>query len=84
MRAEPDVRARLDATPQQIEVVRHAMLGAVQDAGGTARPAAVKGLSVAGKTGTAQYKVAGRNYRRIARGLSGSHPMINHRSQSPC
>jgi penicillin-binding protein 2 len=57
---QPDVRAHLDATPQQIEVVRHAMLGAVQDAGGTAHTAAVKGLSVAGKTGTAQYKVAGR------------------------
>jgi peptidoglycan glycosyltransferase len=42
-------------------MVRHAMLGAVQDAGGTAHPAAVKGLSVAGKTGTAQYKVAGRD-----------------------
>ncbi len=57
---QPDVRAHLSATPQQIEVVRHAMLGAVQDAGGTAHTAAVKGLSVAGKTGTAQYKVAGR------------------------
>jgi len=57
---QPDVRAHLNATPQQIEVVRHAMLGAVEDTGGTARPAAVKGLSVAGKTGTAQYKVAGK------------------------
>ena len=58
---QPDVRARLEATPQQIEVVRHAMLGAVQEASGTAHRAAVKGLSVAGKTGTAQYKVAGKD-----------------------
>ncbi|HXI85408.1 MAG TPA: penicillin-binding protein 2 [Verrucomicrobiae bacterium] len=50
---EPDVRAHLSAKPQQIEFVRQAMLGAVQS--GTARPAGVKGLSVAGKTGTAQY-----------------------------
>jgi penicillin-binding protein 2 len=57
---QPDVRAHLGATPQQIEVVRHAMLGAVQDADGTAHTAAVKGLSLAGKTGTAQYKVAGK------------------------
>jgi penicillin-binding protein 2 len=56
---QPDVRARLDATPPHIEMVRHAMLGAVQNADGTAHRAAVKGLSVAGKTGTAQYKVAG-------------------------
>ena len=51
---EPDVRTHLSAKPQQIEFVRHAMLGAVQD-GGTAHPAAVAGLAVAGKTGTAQY-----------------------------
>ena len=50
---QPDVRTHLTAKPQQIEFVRHAMLGAVQN--GTARPAAVNGLSVAGKTGTAQY-----------------------------
>ena len=37
---QPDVRAHLSASPQQIEFVRHAMLGAVQDAGGTAHRAA--------------------------------------------
>ncbi|HUJ72379.1 MAG TPA: penicillin-binding protein 2 [Verrucomicrobiae bacterium] len=52
---QPDVRAHLSAKPQQIEFVRHAMLGAVQDIGGTAHPAAVAGLSVAGKSGTAEY-----------------------------
>src|SRR5204863_9117413 len=50
---EPDARTHLSAKPQQIEFVRQAMLGAVQR--GTARPAAVKGSSVAGKTCTAQY-----------------------------
>lgn len=52
---QPEVRGRLSAKPQQIELVRRAMLGAVQDADGTAGAAAVKGLSVAGKTGTAEY-----------------------------
>ena len=52
---QSEVRGRLSAKPEQIELVRRAMLGAVQDAGGTAGAAAVKGLSVAGKTGTAEY-----------------------------
>jgi penicillin-binding protein 2 len=52
---ETDVRAHLSATPQQLDVVRRAMLGAVQN--GTARPASVNGLNVAGKTGTAEYDV---------------------------
>lgn len=50
-----EVRGRLSANPQQIELVRRAMLGAVQDADGGAGAASVKGLSVAGKTGTAEY-----------------------------
>jgi penicillin-binding protein 2 len=54
---QTEVRAHLSAKPQQIELVRRAMLGAVQDFGGTAHPAAVTGLSVAGKTGTAEYDV---------------------------
>ncbi len=52
---ETDIRAHLSANPQQLEFVRRAMLGAVQDARGTAHRADVKGLSVAGKTGTAEY-----------------------------
>jgi len=52
---QPDVRAHLTAKPQQIEFVCHAMLGAVQDGDGTAHPAAVKGLTIAGKTGTAEF-----------------------------
>ena len=54
---QPDIRVHLSAPPQQIEFVRRAMLGAVQDFSGTAHPAAVSGLNVAGKTGTAEYDV---------------------------
>jgi len=52
---QPDVRGHLNVKPEQLEVVRRAMLGAVQDARGTAYRAQVKGLSIAGKTGTAEY-----------------------------
>jgi penicillin-binding protein 2 len=52
---QPEVRAHLSAKPEQLDLVRRAMLGAVQDARGTAYRAAVKGLSIAGKTGTAEY-----------------------------
>jgi len=52
---QPDVRGHLSANPEQLEVVRRAMLGAVHDPRGTAGRAAVKGLSIAGKTGTAEY-----------------------------
>ncbi|HVM62896.1 MAG TPA: penicillin-binding protein 2 [Verrucomicrobiae bacterium] len=51
---QPDVRARLTAKPDQIEFVRHAMLGAVQETKGTAHAASVSGLAIAGKTGTAE------------------------------
>ena len=54
---QPDIRVHLSAKPQQIDFVRRAMLGAVQEIGGTAHPAAVSGLNVAGKTGTAEYDV---------------------------
>ena len=50
---QTDVRTHLSAKPDQIEFVRHAMLGAVQE--GTVRAAQVKGMNVAGKTGTAEY-----------------------------
>ncbi len=60
----PEVRTRLSATPQQLEIVRHAMLGAVQEADGTAHRATVKGLSVAGKTGTAEYDTKEGRFKR--------------------
>lgn len=52
----PELRGKLTATPQHVETVRRAMLGAVHDADGTAHRAAVSGLSIAGKTGTAEYE----------------------------
>jgi penicillin-binding protein 2 len=60
----PEVRARLSATPQQIEIIRHAMLGAVQEIDGTAHRAAAKGLRIAGKTGTAEYDTSKGRFKR--------------------
>jgi penicillin-binding protein 2 len=64
-RGMPQVRGRLSAAPQQIETVRHAMLGAVRDMDGTAHHAAVSGLSVAGKSGTAEYDTAQGRQKRV-------------------
>jgi penicillin-binding protein 2 len=55
--AAPESGGRLRAKPVNIEIVRRTMLGAVRDLDGTAHHAAVAGLSVAGKTGTAEYDV---------------------------
>ncbi len=60
--SQPEVRARLKASPQQLEIVRHAMLSAAQ--GGTAGGAAVKGMSIAGKTGTAEYDTKQGRFKR--------------------
>ena len=60
----PEARARLSATPEQLEIVRHAMLGAVQEVDGTAHRAAVKGLRIAGKTGTAEYDTKNGRFKR--------------------
>jgi len=50
----PDVIRRLPISPDQIEVVRQGMRAAVGP-GGTATSAAVRGVSVAAKTGTAEF-----------------------------
>jgi penicillin-binding protein 2 len=51
---QPTIRRQLSASPQDIELVRQAMATAVQAGNGTGHRAAVKGLNVAGKTGTAE------------------------------
>ena len=50
----PEVRARLTFSPSNLDTVRRAMLSAVESADGTGHLAALKGVPVAGKTGTAE------------------------------
>ena len=49
----PKLSKRITLSPDQIALLRKAMMGVVSE-GGTAAGAAIKGVKVAGKTGTAQ------------------------------
>lgn len=52
---QPLVLNRIDAKPTNIETVRQSMLQAVESSSGTGHHADVTGLSIAGKTGTAEF-----------------------------
>lgn len=55
---ESSVRRRVDLNPEFREIVVKGMVAVVSGGGGTGRAAGIKHAQVAGKTGTAQWKVA--------------------------
>ena len=74
--AYPDrLREDIPVDPKVDETLRKAMLGVVYDGQGTAHSAKVKGVKVAGKTGTAQWGPA--NKQRTAAWFAGYMPVEN-------
>ncbi|MFI0348330.1 MAG: penicillin-binding transpeptidase domain-containing protein, partial [Chthoniobacterales bacterium] len=71
--AYPDrIRDDLQITPETLETLRTAMVDVTEDAQGTAHRAQVKGIHVAGKSGTAQWGPA--NHQRAAAWFAGFVP----------
>jgi penicillin-binding protein 2 len=53
-KAEPVVRGRVGLAPADWKILREALVGVVSDPLGTGKKCGIKGLTVAGKTGTSQ------------------------------
>jgi len=74
--AYPDrIREEITVSPDVRDELRRALVGVTSDAMGTAHQAAVKGIEVAGKTGTAQWGPTDRQ--RIAAWFTGFLPADN-------
>jgi penicillin-binding protein 2 len=69
----PDVIRQLPISPDLIDIVRQGMRAAVSP-GGTATAAAIPGVTVAGKTGTAEFFIDRNNDRRPDRDREGNLP----------